>query len=177
MFKISPSIVRSALKAILIFLAAALTFGCQSSDRTARAIALEKDVRKLSVSAEAFCRLDTLDVEGSATLAAHAHGGRTDTLQEDVAKLSSDYSRRYLRELEKLKKYPRSDVENQLRHSGMKYLAAMGMQDLLPTVLRHLNRVYLGMPLTAADVIQDFQSLRYQLIFPDLPANHNKPPH
>jgi len=151
--------------AVPILFVCILLTGCQSAIDNRRQVAAaerQRSVQKLFETATDICKLDILEIEGAAVLSANAPRDRSATYRKEVEMLSRRSAEIYFKSLTSIKKqYPRHDVEKEIlnTHGSSQNPAQILM--IGPVISNHLNKVYLGLPISPQDVSQDFQSLRY----------------
>jgi len=123
--------------------------------------------QKLIDTATALCKLDMLENEGVATLSANETSVITKAKQKEIDILSTRYADTYMQTLKKIKKLPRQEIENEIGsicEFQEDWRKASGIRVV---IMHHINEVYLGMPIAAKDVAQDFQALRYRHSLPN----------
>ena len=153
-----------------ILLASISFSGCQGTNQSRKLVERaerERAAQKLFDTATALCKLDLLENEGVATLSANAPGAATIKKQMELENLSASYADSYVQTLKKIKKYPRQEMENEIRNLQGSLESRPRARAILPVIMRHINKEYLGMPIAAKDVSQDFQSLRYRRSIPN----------
>ena len=143
--------------------------GCQGANQSRQMIERSEQARaaqKLIDTATALCKLDVLENEGGATLSAYAPGATTMKKQKEINNLSASYADLYMKTLKQIRKYPRQEMEDELQNLRDSPRNQPGSRVIFPVIMRHVNKVYLGMPIAAKDVSQDFQALRYRHSLP-----------
>ena len=144
--------------------------GCQGAHQSRQMIERPEYARaaqKLIDTATALCKLDMLENEGIATLSANVPSVITRAKQKEIDNLSASYADSYIQTLKKIKKLPRQEIENEIG-------SICGFQEdwrkangIRVVIMHHINEVYLGRPIAAKDVSQDFQALRYSHSLPN----------
>jgi hypothetical protein len=162
-----PSQILRLFTGVLLSFCIAVGLGaCRSGDsnpsiKPGKAELLSGRIERLYDTAYGLVRIDRLNVEGSAVVAAARGHGSADAVSQQASDLGARYAATYISQLQTIKKSPRAKVEAAVDavHAAD---PSNPRQRLVYTVLkRHLNSVYAGLELAASDIAQDYASARY----------------
>jgi hypothetical protein len=122
---------------------------------------IAEEVGRLFDLGFSMVRIDRLSVEGVAVAGASRGSTEAGRVSGEAASLSARYSTNYVAALTKIRKYPRAKVE---AAAAQRYNLDPGADRnrlVYPTLKTHLMRTFSGLTPSAADAMQDYESVRY----------------